>query len=141
MVSAATRRRGIQLGLVAVAMALVVVVDGIADQLLVLGGDEAARRLHAFLVVGGRVVGGWSAGLAFRLQLAPTSRPDEQLRLLLGAPLGFLCAWPLLLSFLPAALVRLLPAPLVSGVAVQVQPMAAVLFGLVLALSVTRKGR
>jgi hypothetical protein len=136
--AAAVRRRGIQLGLVVVAVALVVVTDAIADRLLVLTGGAAGQRLHALLLLGGRVVAGWSVGLAFRLQLAPRARTDEQLRLWLGAPLGFVCAWPLLLSLLPVGLIRLLPGWATTGAALEVQPLTAVLFGLVLALSVTR---
>lgn len=139
---ASLQRRGIQLGLVVVAVALVVVVDGIAAAVGVLEPGPDARRLQALLVVGARVVAGWAVGLTFRLQLAPSARPDEQLRLLLGAPLGFLCAWPLLLTYLPGALRRMLPSWLVGGPVLEVQPLVAVIFGLVLALAVTgRRGR
>jgi hypothetical protein len=135
------KQRALQLGLVTVAVTLVVVADRTADSLLALDGGLAARRLHALLVVGGRVVGGWAVGLAFRLQLARTAKPDEVLRLLLGIPAGFLCAWPIVLTFLPARAVQAMPSWLTAGVVVEIQPFVAVLFGLTLALSVAPSRR
>jgi hypothetical protein len=132
------RQRALQLGLVVAAVAAVVVADRTAAALLAADPSLAARRLHAVLLLGGRVAGGWAVGMAFRLQLARSAKPDEQLRLLLGVPAGFLCAWPVVLTFLPAWLRGALPSWLTAGPLLEVQPFVAVVFGLVLALSVRR---
>lgn len=131
-----SRQRILQLALVIVAVALVVVGDRTAGSVLSADGSLAAQRLHAVLVIGGRVAGGWAVGLAFRMQLSRTTKPDEQLRLAIGIPAGFLCAWPIVLTYLPGAAVRALPSWLTGGVAVEVQSFVAVLFGLTLALSI-----
>lgn len=136
-----SRRRVLQLALVAAGLAVVVLADRTAGGVLAADPSLAARRMHALLVVGGRVVGGWALGLAFRMQVTRTTKPDEQLRLALGVPAGFLCAWPIVLTYLPSGLVRSLPSWLTVGVAVEVQPFVAVLFGLTLALSVTPSRR
>jgi hypothetical protein len=135
------RDRLIQLGFVVVAVALVAVGDAVAARVLAAAPGPGGRALHALLLIGGRVVGGWSVGLAFRMQLARTAAPDVELRRLLAIPLAVVCAWPVLLALLPAGAVGVVPSPLRSGPAVEVQPFAAAVLGLVLALSVRPKRR
>ena len=135
------RQRVIQAGLAAAAVAAVVVADRTAAALLAVDQGLAAQRVHAVLVVGGRVVAGWALGLAFRMQFTRAVRGDEQLRLLIGVPAGFLAAWPIVLTFLPTWLVRPLPRWLVDGWAVEVAPFTGILLGLTLALAVrSRRG-
>jgi hypothetical protein len=131
-----TRQRVLQVGLVAAAIAAVVVADRTATAALAVDPGLAARRLHGFLVVGGRVVAGWALGLAFRMQFTRAVRGDEQLRLLLGVPAGFLAAWPIVVTFVPLRLQRALPGWLMAGWATEIAPFAGVLLGLTLALAV-----
>ena len=136
-----SRQRLVQLGLVAAALAAVVVADRTAGALLAVDQSLGARRLHALLIVGGRVMAGWSLGLAFRMQFARGARSDEQLRLLIGVPAGFLAAWPIVVTWLPGWLTRVLPGWLVRGWPVDVAPFAGVVLGLTLALAVrARRG-
>lgn len=130
------RQRLLQVGLAVAGLALVIVADRTADALLAVEQGPAARRLSALFVVGSRVVAGWALGLAFRMQFTRAVRRDEQLRLLFGVPAGFLAAWPIVLTLLPAALVGVLPGWLTSGWAVDVSPLAGVVLGLTLALAV-----
>jgi hypothetical protein len=134
-----TRQRLIQLGLIAAAVAAVVVADRTAESLLVVDQRLAARRLHAFLVVGGRVLAGWTLGMAFRMQFTRAASSDDRLRLLVGVPAGFLAAWPIVLTFLPGWLSRALPGWLAGGWAVEAAPFAGVVLGLTLALAVRAK--
>lgn len=139
---ATTRRdRAIQLGFVVVAIALVAVADAIAARMLAIQAGGTGRGLHALLLVGGRVIGGWAVGLAFRMQLARSATGDGELRRLLGIPLVIVCAWPVLLVVLPPQLVGAVPVALRSGPAIEVQPFAAVILGLVLALAVRVRRR
>jgi hypothetical protein len=119
------------------ALLAVWVADRIAAEIA--GSDLVARRLQTLLVVGGRVVAGWAAGMAYRLQLAPRGRSDPQLRLWLGVPLGALAAWPLVRTGLPDVLARAIPGWAVELGALA--PVAGLLLGLTLALAVTRSGR
>lgn len=136
-----TRQRLLQVGLVVAAVAAVVVADETASRLAVIDESLVAARLQAFLVVGGRVAAGWALGLAFRLQFTRAVRGDEQLRLLLGIPAGFLAAWPIVLTFLPGWLAALLPGWLLRGWALDASPFAGVVLGLTLALAVkARRG-
>ena len=130
------RQRLLQIGLVAAAVAAVVVVDRTAGALLTVDQGLAARRLHAFLVIGGRVMAAWALGLAFRMQFTRAVASDEQLRLALGVPAGFLSAWPIVVTFLPGWLTRPLPGWLTAGWATDIAPFAAVVLGLTLALAV-----
>jgi hypothetical protein len=136
-----TRQRVIQLGLVAAAVAAVIVADRTAGAVLAIDHSLGARRLHALLVVGGRVMAGWSLGLAFRMQFTRGVHSDEQLRLLIGVPAGFLAAWPLVVTWLPGWLTRVLPGWLARGWAVEIAPFAGIVLGLTLALAVkARRG-
>jgi hypothetical protein len=134
--SLGSRQRLLQLALLLAGLAAVVVGDRVAGDLRAAGMAVPA----ALLVPGVRVTAGWAAGMALRMQLAPTGRGDEQLRTLLGIPLGFLTAWPILLLLLPPGGRRLLPGPLLTDAAA-LQPVAAVLFGVVLALAVSPRRR
>ena len=132
-----TRRRLLQLGFMAAALLAVLVADRTAAQIP--GSDLVARRLQTFLIVSGHVVAGWSAGMAFRLQLAPRSLADNQLRLWLGVPLGALSAWPLVRTGLPDAIARHVPDWMAQlGL---LAPAAGMLLGLTLALAVSRSRR
>ena len=126
----------LQVGLIGAALAAVVVADATANSLLALDASLPARRVHAFLVVGGRVLAGWALGLAFRMQFTRGVRGDDQLRLLVGVPCGFLCAWPIVVTFLPGWLIGALPGPLAGGWVMDLSPFAGVVFGLTLALAV-----
>lgn len=131
------RRRVLQAGFVVAALLAVWVADRIAVEIA--GSDLVARRLQTFIVVMGRVVAGWAAGMAYRLQLAPRGRPDAQLRMWLGIPLGALAAWPLVRTGLPSGLDRLVPAWAAELGALA--PVAGLLFGLTLALAITRSSK
>ncbi len=75
------------------------------------------------------------------MQLARTGSGDTELRRLLGIPLAVVCAWPVLLALLPPSVIGVVPAALRSGPAIEVQPFAAVILGLVLALAVRTRRR
>lgn len=132
-----TSRRALQAGFVVAALLAVWVADRTAAEIT--GTDVVAGRLQTLLVVSGRVVAGWAGGMAFRLQLAPRSRPDGALRLLLGVPLGALAAWPLVRTGLPDAVSAWVPAWLAALGALA--PVAGLLLGLTLALAVERARR
>ena len=137
MATAKPTRTALQLGFVAAALLAVWVTDRMAVEIP--GSDVTALRLQTLLVVAGRTLAGWAAGMAFRLQLAPRSRPDPRLRLWLGVPLGAVAAWPLVRTGLPEGLQRVIPAWLAEFGTLA--PVAGLLFGLTLALSVTRRSR
>lgn len=130
-------RTWVQLGFLLGGLLAVAVADQIA--LEVRGGDVTAVRLRAVVVVAGRVLAGWSAGMAFRLGLAPRARTDPSLRVWLGAPMGAVAAWPLARTWLPPSLQAALPGW--TGELVGVAPVAGILLGLVLTLAVSRSGR
>lgn len=134
--SPALRRRLLQAGLAIAAVAAVVIADRTAAAVLRVDSGAAAQRLHSLLVIAGRVVGGWALGLVFRMQLVRSARRDDGIRWLLGVPAGLVCAWPFVLSVLPPSLAAVLPGWARGGVALQIQPFAAVALGLVLALGV-----
>jgi hypothetical protein len=135
------RDRALQVGFVVVAIALVAVADAIAIRAVEADPGALARGLHALLLVGGRVVAGWSVGLVFRLQLAPVATVDTDLRRLLGLPLAVVCGWPILLALLPPGVIGFVPTWLRAGPAIEIQQLTAVVLGLVLALGVRRRGR
>jgi hypothetical protein len=130
-------RVALQVGFVSAALLAVWVAQQLAVELG--SADLTALRLQTLVVVTGRVVAGWAAGMAFRLQLAPRSRPDSRLRLWLGVPLGALAAWPLVSTGLPGALQQALPGWVMELGALA--PAAGVLLGLTVALSVRRSTR
>ena len=129
LLSPLRRQRLLQIGFAAVGVGAVVVADRIAALLGV--GREAT-----FFVLGGRVLGGWSLGLAFRLQFTRSTRPDPQLRWLFALPAGIVTAWPLVASVLPAAVRATLPGRVLAEAAT-LAGFTAVVLGLALALSVT----
>lgn len=123
------RRRVLQFGFLAVAVALVVIADLTADGLATL----SAGPLAPFVAVGGRVAGGFAVGMACRLQDTRRSRPDPGLRLLLGLPCAALAGVPVLLAAAPGA------AAASAGVVVELQrlaPFAGAMLGIILALAV-----
>lgn len=127
----------VQLGFLLGGLVAVAVADQIA--LEVRGDDLSAVRLRAVVVVAGRVLAGWAAGMAFRLGIAPRARSDPGLRVMLGAPVGAVAGWPLARTWLPASVRSDLPAW--TGDLVGLAPVAGVLLGLVLTLAVVRSGR
>jgi hypothetical protein len=131
----------LQAGFAVAGLAAVVIADRVG--VAVLAGDPTARQLHAFVVVGGRVLAGLAFGLLFRLQLVSVSatvEPDQQLRWLIGLPAALIAAWPVLLPALPPWTQRLLPGAL-SAAGSDMAPVAAVLLGLVMALGLARPPR
>ena len=131
------RRRTLQVGFVLAALLAVWVADRTAGEIP--GSDLVAWRLQTLLVVAGRVVAGWAAGMAFRLQVAPRAAPDQSLRLLLGVPLGALAAWPIVRTGLPRQLADRLPGWFAG--ADGLAPVAGLLLGVTIAMAVTRAGR
>jgi hypothetical protein len=127
-------------GFVVAAVLAVAVADGTADRLLP-GAGSNAQRLAGALVVGGRVVGGWALGMAFRLQFVRAVSVDRQARLLLGVPACLVATWPIAVTFLPAAIVGGLPGWVGTQALAGVAPFAGVVLGLVLSLGVTGAGR
>lgn len=127
----------VQLGFLLGALLAVAVADQVA--LEIRGADVTATRLRAVVVVAGRVLAGWAAGMAFRLGLAPRARTDPTLRVWLGAPMGAVAAWPLVRTWLSPSLRAELPGW--TDQLVGVAPVAGVMLGLVLTLAATRSGR
>jgi hypothetical protein len=92
--------RVLQAGFLLAAAAAVVVADLLADRLVAAG---AVGPVVPFVAVGGRVLGGFSAGMAFRLQQRRALRPDQPFGLWTGIPCALLAAAPMLLAVWPAA--------------------------------------
>ena len=89
------RRRLLQAGFLLAAVAAVVVADLTADELSVL---QPAGPAPAFVAVAGRVLGGFAVGMAFRLQMARSTKPDPRFRLWVSVPCAALAVTPALMA-------------------------------------------
>lgn len=128
LLSPPRRQRLLQVGFAAAAFVAVAIGDRIAA-LLGHGGEATLLRLC------GRVVAGWSLGLAFRLQFTRSARPDVRLRWMLALPAGIIAAWPLVAAEIPATVRTTAPVRMLTE-ATSLAGFAATALGLTLALAV-----
>ena len=124
------RRRALQAGFMLVAVAAVVIADLTADRLALLQPTGPAA---VFVAVGGRVVGGFAVGMAFRLQLARRAKPDPRFRLWVSVPAAVIATVPALLAVWTGPWDALSPVLVALR---RLAPFAGVVLGLSLALSV-----